>query len=102
MTQASSPVSVTQDITFTLSGVYFTDIYYGDTPVLEVQNVLQGGTNVFTSVQLQLGTTFSEGSILIGSAAPSGILQTLNLANRTVIDTHEVPELSLDNVEDFS
>lgn len=102
LTQASTPVSGNQDINFTLSGTYFTDIYYGDTPVLEINSTLSGGTNLFLSVELQTGTTFSGGSVLIGSASPSGVMQTFDFGSRSVIDVKATPELEDDNVEDFS
>jgi hypothetical protein len=102
LTQASIPVSGVQDIYFALSGTYFTDIYYGEAPVLETVLTLSGGTDIFTSIQVLPGATFSGGSILIGSAAPSGVLQTFDLSTRSVIDVHQSPELEEDNIEDFS
>jgi hypothetical protein len=102
MTVNSTPVSGTYDIEFVLGGMFFTDIYYGETPLLLDLTVLSGATNDFSTIQFQKGATFDLGSVLIGGHSPSGTLQTFDLSTRTVIDLHTVPELESDNIEDFS
>jgi len=98
----TSPVSGTYDIEYLLGGSFFSDIYYGEAPILETLTTLSGSSDQFTSVEFQAGVTLFSGSILIGSATPSGVLQSFDFATKQVIRVHKVPELEEDNVEDFS
>ena len=96
------PLSGTQDLYVTSGGLYFTDIYYGDSPELLSLYVLYGTSDIYTAVEFQSGASFSGGSIIIGSSSPSGVLQTFDLENRTVLAVYDSPTYLLeDNVEDF-
>jgi hypothetical protein len=101
MTVSTTGVSGTFDVEYTLSGSYFSDIYYGFAPTLITITGLSGTSNNFSSIELQLGSSFNDGSILIGSKI-SGALQTFSFDSRTVIDVLQVPDLKSNNVEDFS
>ena len=101
-----TPINTTATGTLNLDiregGVYFTNIFFGESPEASTLTVLSGGSNVFSSIEFQNGCSFYLGSILIGSIAPSGVIQTFSIEHREVIDVHTVPELKDDNVEDFS
>jgi len=98
----SGTVSGSLDLYMVTGGVYFTNIFYGYTPEAVSLDILYGESNSFSSVEFQSGSTLSGGSLVIGSYAPSGVVQTFDLGTRTVIDSHTVPELEDDNIEDFS
>jgi len=102
LTVNTIPVSGTYGIEFELGGIFFTDIYYGQAPILEEFTSLSGGSPVFNVVQLQKGSTFNQGSLILGSASPSGVLQVFDLDARIVLEVHEIPEILQDNVEDIS
>ena len=102
MTPISGTVSGSLDLDMVTGGVYFTNIFYGYTPEAVSLDILYGGSNSFSSIEFQSGTTLSGGSVLIGSLSPSGVVQTFDLNTQTVIDVHSVPELEDDNVEDIS
>ena len=101
------PVSGTASGTLDLTidpdtGIYFTSIFLGETPEATFAPILQGGSNDFSSIEFQTGATFSGGSIVVGSVAPSGVLQSVDLSTLTVIAGYAEPQLVDDNVEDFS
>jgi hypothetical protein len=83
-------------------GVYFTNILFGPPPEASTLYVLDGESNNFSSIQFQSGATLSGGSFVIGSAAPSGVLQTVNLETFEVLQSYSSPYLEDDNIEDFS
>lgn len=102
-TPVSGTASGTLDIDMTEdSGIYFTSIFFGETPVILTQHILFGGSDSFTAVEFQEGATFSGGSIVIGSSSPSGVLQVVDLENLEVIASYTTPILETDDVEDFS
>lgn len=102
MLPVSGTASGTLDLTIdSETGVYFTSIFFGDTPEATIVSNLQGGSNNFSSIEFQKGATFSKGSVTFGSTSPSGVLQSVNLEDLTVIAGYGSP-LSEDNVEDFS
>ena len=98
---ASSGVLLAYDIDYTVSGSYFSSIYYGTAPELITLSVLSGTSNNFSHIELQTGTTWSGGSLLLGSTSSGGGLQTFDFSTRTVIDYHS-DDLETRNVEDFS
>lgn len=103
MLPVSGTASGTLDLTIDPdTGIYFTSIFFGVTPEATLAPVLLGESNNFTSIEFQRGATFSGGSIVIGSASPSGVLQSVDLSSLTVIAGYSEPQLADDNVEDFS
>lgn len=96
---ASGVVDLTID---SETGVYFTSLFFGETPDATLVTNLQGGSNNFSSIEFQKGATFSGGSMIVGSTSPSGVLQSVDLSNLTVIVGYSSPPLESDNVEDFS
>jgi len=92
-------LSGTFDLVTITGGLHYTDIYYGDTPELVSLNVLSGSSNIINVIEFQIGSSYNEGSLIIGSQAPSGIYQVFDLENREIIFTKEVSD---NNVEDFS
>jgi hypothetical protein len=92
-------MSGTLDLNLQLGGVYFSSIFYGEAPELIQLSVLSGTSNIITAVELQKGSSFNKGSIIIGSKAPGGTYQVFNLEDREVIFNESVIN---DNVEDFS
>jgi len=102
LTVNTLPVSGSFNLEFSLGGFYFTDIYYGEAPVIEEFTSLSGGSPVFNAVRIQKGSTFNQGSIILGSASPSGVMQVFDLGSRSVLSVYDVPDILLDNVEDIS
>ena len=99
----SGTASGTLDLTISPdTGIYFTSIFFGITPEATVSHSLVGTSDNITSVEFQKGATFSGGSILIGSSAVSGALQSVSLLDLTVVAGYQPPILEDDNVEDFS
>ena len=92
-------MSGTYDITTITGGLYFTAIFYGDAPELISLTVLSGESNVINAIEFQAGSSYDEGSLIIGSQSPSGVYQVYDLENRDVIYTKTVSD---DNVEDIS
>jgi hypothetical protein len=103
MINTPQPIYGSQDLLYAVSGMFFTDLYYGTEPEFVTYSALSGGTNSFSSLELQPGTTYSSGSLVVGGIGPSGTLQTFDLENRVLLSDYQYPtDLYTDHIEDFS
>lgn len=92
-------LSGTYDLTTITGGIFFTNVYYGEIPEIISLTVLSGESNFVNAIEFQKSSTFTSGSLIIGTSSPSGIYQVYDFENREIIFSQEVEN---DNVEDFS
>lgn len=76
------------------------NLFLGDLPPKETFYVLKGNSDSFSSVRFVQGSFLNQGSLVIGSLGPGGILQVLDLNSREVLSYTVSGELVSDNIED--
>ena len=94
------PIKESFNIFYKDSGEFFNNIFYGSSPSVTSLNILEGSNN-FSSINLEKGSSFSEGSITISSFGPDSKLQVYRIDTQELIFSVSMSPLLPDNITDF-
>lgn len=78
------------------------DLFFGDLPTRLVFTTLSGVSNDFSTIQFVEGSFKDRGSLIVGGATPSGIVQILDLETNQVSSVVEPPVLKSQNITDVT